>query len=153
MVCRVILSIAVGLFTSSVVCNSRDEDARETLQYYLGIKEERGNVFYQSRLDGINYKKLLRAAMNKDTESLRSLFEYSSNKNLMGEGAEDHVAILKALLCYLGDDLYSRALRNASRKSRRQVIAYLDEGFGKEDYSKNYPKTYAVWAHERFGKE
>jgi hypothetical protein len=153
MIARVILSIVVGLFIFSAVCYSRDENARETLQYYLSIKDERGNVFYQSRLDGINYKKLLRAAMNQDTESLEALFEYSSNKNLMGEGAEDHVAILRALLCYLGDDLYSTALRNVSRKSRKQVIGYLDEGFGKEDYSKKYPKTYAVCAHHRLGKE
>lgn len=127
----------------------KEESAKDTIEGVLNMKEERGNVLAQGRLDGVDYRKLLREASSKHTQSLVKLFEYTGNRSLMGEGAIENGEILKALLLYLGDDFYSTALKMSSAEAKRQVISVLDEEFGFHGYSKRCPKTYALASHER----
>jgi hypothetical protein len=131
------------------VCHGIDRDPEETLHYFANLSEERGNVFYQAKLDGVDYRALLTGALAKDEKSLMALFKYTVKGNLMGEGADTHEAILQALLYYYGDREYSKVLGHLSQSIRRQVIANLDERFGLESYSKRFPRTYALAPHKK----
>jgi len=136
----------VGLIILGV-CYGIDQDPQETLHYFLNLSEQRGNIFYQAKLDGVDYRALLKGAMAKDEKSLTALFKYTVKGSLMGEGADTHGAILQALLYYYGDKMYSKVLGRLDQLVRREVIAYLDERFGLESYSKRFPRTYALAPH------
>ena len=137
------------LLTMLRVCYGIDQASSDTLHYFLNLKEERGNIFYQAKLDNVDYRVLLKGAIAKDEKSLNALFRYTAEGNLMGEGAETHGAILQALLYVYGDKTYAKVLSRLSHSIRNQAIAYLDERFGLECYWKQFPRTYALASHER----
>jgi hypothetical protein len=68
----------------------------------------------------------------------------------MGEGEISHLNILGALLRHLGDTRYAQTLSNTSQRVREAVIALIDEDFRGKDYSKVFPKTYALAKHQNF---
>src|SRR5207247_8597428 len=71
----------VGLIILGV-CYGIDQDPQETLHYFLNLSEQRGNIFYQAKLDGVDYRALLKGAMAKDEKSLTALFKYTVKGSL-----------------------------------------------------------------------
>jgi hypothetical protein len=64
--------------------DKREAEAR--LKYWLQQPDQRGGVFSQGKLDGVDYRKLLRGAVAYDRDSLVGLFRYTTDGKLMGEG-------------------------------------------------------------------
>ena len=93
-------------------------EAEEKLRYWLQQPDLRGGVFSQGKLDGVDYRKLLRGAVAYDRASLVGIFRYTANGQLMGEGAETNCEILHALLEHWGDSRFAAVL---SRQSKRCV--------------------------------
>lgn len=108
-----------------------------------------GDVFSQGRLDGLDYRKLLRGAIARDASSLDGLFRYTANGKLMGEGYEDHSIILWQLLQFWGDKAYARVLAVEPSKVRASVVAALDNGcrYPGGWQPKDFPVTYRLAKH------
>ncbi|SRR6266498_2434960 len=125
-------------------------EAEEKLRYWLQQPDLRGGVFSQGKLDGVDYRKLLRGAVAYDRASLVGIFRYTANGQLMGEGAETNCEILHALLEHWGDSLFAAVLADEPNRVRRIVIAEID-------YDWSYPgwkpteflKTYRLAPHEK----
>src|SRR5437667_1431746 len=97
-------SVAVVLITFVAAhAFGRERTFEETLNYFLTVAAHRGDVFSQGKLDGVNYRKLLRGAVAYDSASLVGIFRYTATRQLIGEGAEDNCSILHALLEHWGD--------------------------------------------------
>jgi hypothetical protein len=120
------------------------ESARQTLEEYLRSPERLGNVFAQARLDGLNYRPVLRKAVAGHERALVEFLEFGVKSRFMGEGSIDHGTILQALLEHLGDDLFSKALAQAGGPARWDVRWRLDDRFGKAGYATRYPKTFKL---------
>ena len=142
-------SILALLFSASVACAVAGEGtAEQQLRNYLASKSERGSVFAQGTLDGVDYRKLLRGAVAKDSASLAGIFRYTANGKLMGEGAESNCAILRQLLRLWGDAAYSRVLAAESPKIRSAVIGALDYAWSYPGWRSNeFPVTYRLAKH------
>ena len=143
---RAILAL---LFSASVACAIASErTAEQQLRNYLASKSEPGSVFAQGTLDGVDYRKLLRGAVDKDSASLAGIFRYTANGKLMGEGAESNCAILHQLLRLWGDAAYARVLAAESPKVRSAVIAALDYTWSHPGWQANeFPVTYRLAKH------
>src|SRR5207247_5405641 len=85
-------------------------EAEERLRWWLQQPDSRGGVFSQGKLDGVDYRKLLRRAVAYDRASLAGLFRYTANGKLMGEGAETNCEILHDLLEHWGDATFAATL-------------------------------------------
>src|SRR5437763_16521415 len=84
-----------------IVCASayaRERSADEDLRYYLKAPAGGGDVFTQGKLDGIDYRKLLRGAVAYDRPSLVGLFPSTAPRHLLGEGEETNRTLLLDLL-------------------------------------------------------
>src|SRR6266699_2579231 len=107
-------------------------EAEERLRFWLQQPDSRGGVFAQGKLDGVDYRKLLRGAVAYDRASLAGLFRYTANGKLMGEGAKTNCEILHDLLEHWGDATFAVTLSRQPMRVRTAVIADLD-------YSWAYP--------------
>lgn len=135
------------LSAALVRADARSADAR--LRYWLQQPAERGSIFSQGKLDGIDYRNLLRAAMAYDANSLRDLFRYTANGKLMGEGAETNCEILYLLLQHWGDSRFAAVLSKEPRRVRVAVIAAIDYAYPHWRPTES-PKTYRLATHEKF---
>jgi hypothetical protein len=64
---------SVVLVLHLIVCSSvraHERTAEEDLRYYLNAPVSPGDVFTQGKLDGVDYRKLLRGAVAYDSASL-----------------------------------------------------------------------------------
>jgi len=135
---------------ASVTASARDGTPEETLHYYVSIQPSRGDVFSQGKLDGVDYRTLLRGAVVYDSASLAEIFRYTATGHLIGAGAEDNSAILHALLHYWGDSRFSAVLRKQSAPVRRAVIAALDYSWRYPGWkSHEFPMTYRLAKHQK----
>jgi hypothetical protein len=124
--------------------------AEERLRYWLRQPDSRGGVFSQGKLDGVNYRKLLRGAVAYDDASLIGIFRYTANGRLMGEGAETNCEILHALLEHWGDSRFAAVLSREPKRVRRMVIAEIDYTWTHPGWQPNeFPKTYRLATHEK----
>src|SRR6266567_8329552 len=119
-------TIFAVLFTTVASTWGRERTAEETLHYWLQQPDSRGGVFSQGKLDGVDYRKLLRGAVAYDRASLAGLFRYTANGKLMGEGAETNCEILHDLLEHWGDATFAVTLSRQPMRVRTAVIADLD---------------------------
>ena len=125
-------------------------EVEERLRYWLQQPDSRGGVFSQGRLDGVDYRKLLRGAVAYDRASLVGIFRYTANGQLMGEGAETNCEILHALLEHWGDSCFAAVLSRQSKRVRRIVIAEIDYSWRYPGWQPTeFPKTYRLATHEK----
>jgi hypothetical protein len=115
--------------------------AEERLRYWLRQPDSGGGVFSQGKLDGVDYRKLLRGAVAYDQASLVGIFRYTANGRLMGEAAETNCEILHTLLEHWGDSRFAAVLSREPKRVRRIVIAEID-----------YTWTYPGWQPTEFPK-
>ncbi|MGI8570292.1 MAG: hypothetical protein ACR2KT_15200 [Methylocella sp.] len=129
---------------------ARERTAEEDLRYYLSALVSPGDVFSQGKLDGVDYRKLLRGAVAYDRHSLAGIFHYTANGRLTGEGAETNSILLHALLHHWGDARFAAVLRTESARVRKAVIAELDYGWGYPGWkSHEFPMTYRLAEHQK----
>src|SRR5438067_13443171 len=125
-------------------------EAEERLRYWLQQPDSRGGVFSQGKLDGVDYRKLLRGAVAYDRASLVGIFRYTANGQLMGEGAETNCEILHALLEHWGDSRFAAVLSCESKRVRKIVIAEIGHSWNYPGWRPaEFPKTYRLATHEK----
>jgi hypothetical protein len=144
-------SALLALILLPLTCVHADRrEAEERLRYWLQQPEERGGVFAQGKLDGVDYRKLLRGAVAYDRASLVGIFRYTANGKLMGEGAETNCEILHALLEHWGDSRFAAVLSRESKRVRKIVIAEIDYSWNYPGWKPTeFPKTYRLATHEK----
>jgi hypothetical protein len=120
-------------------------NAGERLKYWLTTKD----IFDQAKLDGVDYRKLLRAAVAMDAKSLSAIFQYTANgPNLMGAGADDNCDILHQLLIWWGDRKFAHVLSGESLKVRSAVVNAIEYAWGFPGWKPNqFPETYQLGIH------
>jgi hypothetical protein len=129
---------------------AREPTSEEELHYFLALKSSRGDVFSQGKLDGVNYRGLLRGAVAYDSASLVGIFHYTATRQLMGEGAEDNCSILRALLEHWEDSRFAAVLRGQPLRVREAVIAMLDYGWRYPGWRpREFPITYQLAKHQK----
>ena len=125
-------------------------EAEERLRCWLHQPDSRGGVFSQGKLDGVDYRKLLRGAVAYDRASLAGLFRYTANGKLMGEGAETNCEILHDLLEHWGDATFAVTLSRQPMRVRTAVIADLDYSWAYPGWKPTeFPRTYRLAAHQK----
>jgi hypothetical protein len=153
--CSRLVKTIVTILLAAGVCAFAEEGAPEReLRSYLASKSERGSVFAQGTLDGIDYRKLLRGAVAKKSASLAGIFRYTANGKLMGEGAESNCDILRQLLRLWGDAAYAHVLASEAPKVRAAVIGALDYGWHHPGWKPTqYPLTYHLAKHDTSNRQ
>jgi hypothetical protein len=125
-------------------------EAGERLYWWLQQPGSHGGVFAQGRLDGVDYRKLLRGAVAYDRQSLTSIFGYTMNGQLMGDGADTNCEILHLLLEYWGDSRFASVLARQPRRARRRIIAEIEYDWTYPGWKPTeFPKTYRLAPHEK----
>ena len=120
-------------------------NAGERLKYWLTAGSD--TVFGQGKLDGVDYRRLLRAAVAMDAKSLSGIFQYTANGQLMGAGADDNCDILHQLLIWRGDRRFAKVLSGESLKVRSAVFNAIAYAWGFPGWNSNqFPLTYALGA-------
>ena len=138
------------MFLSAASTSARERSAAETLRYYLAQPTSRGDVFSQGKLDGVDYRRLLRGAVAYDRASLVGIFQCTADGQLMGEGAETNCEILHALLERWGDSRFATVLSPQPPRVRKAVIAALDYSWTYPGWrSTEFPKTYRLAPHQK----
>lgn len=129
--------------------SAADHTPEHQLRDYLAAKTERGDVFAQGKIDGVDYRNLLRGALAKDAKSLKGIFSYTANGQLMGEGAESNCDILRQLLLFWGDTAYARVLATEPPNVRCAVISAIDYAWPYPGWPpQKFPITYGLSKHE-----
>lgn len=127
---------------------SSSPNAGERLKYWLTTKSDTGSVFGQGKLDGVDYRKLLRAAVAMDAKSLSGIFRYTANGRLMGAGADDNCDILHQLLIWWGDRQFANVLSGESLKVRSAVVNAIGDAWSFPGWKPfQFPLTYALGTH------
>ena len=125
-------------------------EAAERLRWWLQQPESCGDVFAQGRLDGVDYRKLLRGAVAYDRESLAGIFRYTVNGQLMGVGADMNCEILYLLLEHWGDSRFASLLAQQPKAARRKIIAEIEYDWSYPGWKRTeFPKTYRLAPHEK----
>lgn len=129
----------------SASCGTPSQRSKRRLQYYLAMPSERGSVFAQGTLDGVNYRRLLRGAIAKDPASLRGLFRYTAHGQIMGEGATDNDEILWHLLHTWGDAAFARVLAAEPLEVRTAVVSAINDAWPHPGWQPaEFPATYRL---------
>jgi hypothetical protein len=105
--------------------------------------DEKGDVIYQARLDGFDYRTSLTSAINKDAKSLASLLDYTADGQLMGVGADEHCEVLLNLLKHWGDSQFATVLQRRSLRVQDHVKGAL-EYENPQWRPDQFPKTYRL---------
>ena len=115
------------------------EAAKKKLEEAVGMDEAKGSVYAQAKLDGIDYRPILRKAIALDKESVESLFAMS----FMGEGGESHAANLLHLMQLSGDDWFSEILSGQDGEIRGLVVGSIKHAWADPEWDL-FPKTLQI---------
>lgn len=138
-------TIIAILLISTSFAHAGNGKVEQRLRWWLQQPESRGDVFYQGRLDGIDYRKLLRGAVAYDRESLVVLFRYTSNGRLIGEGADTNCEILHLLLQHWGDARFATVLSEQPKRIRTQVLSNISYAWNYPGWQPTeFPRTYRL---------
>ena len=144
-----LLIFALVILPLTLTC-ARERTAEESLRYWLRQPDSAGGVFTQGKLDGVDYRKLLRGAVAYDRASLAGIFHYTAYGRLMGEGAETNCEILHALLEHWGDSRFAAVLSREPKRVRSIVIAEIGYTWKFPGWPPTeFPKTYRLAPHEK----
>ncbi len=139
------MKITLSIILSIVGCASAAEldptqlEAKRALETTVKMEEYGGSIFTQARLDKIDYRPILRRAIDHDEKALASLF----TMRFMGEGGETHCANLLQLMKLWGDDEFSKTLARQPAEIRDLVIGSIDYAWADPEW-RIYNKTLAA---------
>jgi hypothetical protein len=143
-------AILALLFVPFALTYADKREAEARLAYWLQQPDQRGSVFSQGKLDGVDYRKLLRGAVAYDRDSLVGLFRYTAYGKLMGEGAETNSEILHDLLEHWGDARFAAVLSRQPKRVRAAVMAELDYSWTHPGWKPTeFPRTYRLVEHQK----
>jgi hypothetical protein len=114
-------------------------DAKRSLEENAKMEEYAGSIYAQAKIDGIDYRPILRSAIDLDQKSLISLFAMK----FMGEGGETHCEILKDLMRLWGDEQFSKVVATQPADIRDLVVSNIDYAWADQEWNL-YPKTLAT---------
>ncbi len=138
-------TILIALLTSLAYSLSASEytprqiEARRSLEETAQMEAHGGSIYAQAKADGIDYRPILRNAIDFDQEALISLFEMK----FMGEGGETHCANLKDLMMLWGDDQFSKVVETQPPEVRDLVIGSIYYAWSDPEWDL-FPKTLAA---------
>ena len=110
--------------------------AKAALEESVRREEDRGSIYAQARIDGIDYRTILRKAIDLDEDAIKTLF----SMRFMGEGGESHCANLLLLMKLWGDDHFAKTLAGRSERIRDLVVGSIDYAWANPEWNK-YPRT------------
>lgn len=119
-------------------------EAKRSLVETAQTEEYVGSIFTQAKVDGIDYRPILKRAINLDKEALVSLFPMK----FAGEGGETHCSNLKALMVLWGDAQFAEVLGSQSVGVRDLVVRAIKHSWADPDWA-SYPKTIATASPEQ----
>jgi hypothetical protein len=145
---RSIVFMLVLLLLGYAHAGKREAEAK--LRWWLQQPESRGGFFAQGRLDGVDYRKLLRGAVAYDRQSLAGIFRYTVNGQLMGEGADTNCEILHLLLEHWGDSRFASVLAQQPQRARKKIIAEIEYDWSYPGWKPTeFPNTNRLAPHEK----
>ena len=117
--------------------------AKRKLEKHAAEKAYPGGIYRQARLDGIDYRPVLKRAIDMDEAALIELFGMS----FIGEGGETHCENLWLLLRLWGDEHFGGVLAKQPKNISGRVVEMITHAWGHPDWNL-YPKTYNAsgWA-------
>ena len=138
-------ALLIALFTALSCSLASSEptpsqiEAKRSLEEKAKMEEYRGSIYAQAKADGIDYRPILRSAIDLDQKALISLFAMK----FMGEGSETHCANLKDLMKLWGDDQFSKVVTGQPAEIRDLVVSSIDYAWADPEWNL-YPKTLAT---------
>lgn len=115
------------------------EAAKRKLEATSQMEEYRGSVYAQAKIDGIDYRSVIKKATSHDRKALESLFAL----RFTGEGAETHCSILLDLMRFWGDAKFAEALATQTKEIRDLVIGSIDYSWADPEWP-SFPLTLAL---------
>lgn len=103
------------------------------------MEEYGGSIYAQARHDKIDYRPILKRAINLERPALISLFGIQFS----GEGGETHSEILKDLMMLWGDEKFAEVLATQPKKVQEIVVGSVDYAWADPNWA-SYPKTLAL---------
>lgn len=95
---------------------------------------------------GVDYATTVSRARRSDVSALAKLFAVTTKMD--GMGATIHSSVLRLLMESLGDQQFSRALRQQRSEIRDAVIRSLDFDF-RHPWQMHFPLTYSLGRHSQ----
>jgi hypothetical protein len=139
---KIQLTVLLYLITSSFVMaelTPKQAEAKMSLEKVAKMEEYDGSIYAQARHDKIDYRPILKRAINLEKPALISLF----GMQFMGEGGETHCEILKDLMILWGDEKFATVLGEQPKKVREIVVSSIDYAWADPSWA-SYPKTLAL---------
>lgn len=136
------LAAALSIMT---IASDLSETPMARLNYALQhIGSSPGQVGYQAKQKGFDYRRHLRRAIEGKEDAFAALFDFTLNGELTGIAARQHSENLCNLLRYWGDDFFSDVLRTRRRQVQRRVVSWLDSHSYPGWQPTKYPKTFRL---------
>lgn len=136
------------LISAWPVIGSVADMPRARLNYLLQHMGMPGDAAYEAKLDGFDYRRHLRKAIDGKQGAFAALFDYSSEGRLTAVGARQHGEILYNLLRLWGDDYFADILRTRRPNVRQRVVQWIDSQFPSPGWPPDkFPKTYELGPH------
>ncbi len=135
----VLLSLIASTFTMAAELTPKQAEAKTSLEEIAKMEEYGGSIYAQARHDKIDYRPILKRAINLEKPALISLF----GMQFMGESGETHSKILKDLMMLWGDEKFAEALGEQPEKVREMVVGSIDYAWADSIWA-SYPKTLAL---------
>jgi len=137
------MKLSIPILVSVVTCtvaaaelSPTQVDAKRSLVRAAQTEEYRGGIYAQAKLDGIDYRPILKRAINLDEKALGSLL----SMRFIGEGAETHCENLLQLMRLWGDDRFSKVVAQQPAKIRALVVGSIDYAWADPEWNL-YSKT------------
>jgi hypothetical protein len=140
--------LAMVLISAMSIFGGVNETPSAKLNHALQHMGNRGDVGYQAKLDGFDYRRHLRKAIAGNQGAFAALFDYTSDGRLMGVGAQEHSEILYNLLLLWGDDFFSAVLRARRLTVQHRVVSRIDSRYPGWAPGK-FPETYKLGPHHQ----
>jgi hypothetical protein len=138
------------MILSASGCHSPSSDLPP--KWLLSTEETHVNPALTAKREGFdNYAELYNRSWRRDIEALKTFFSRSAIVPFDGASAQSHGYLLYDLLCHLGDEVFSDALRVQSTNVRKNIIDHLDYGSsdqGIKNYKNKFPVTYSLALHD-----
>jgi len=140
-------SLLLFLLAIGVACaRAQEETPKQRLDSFLASGSEASGLFAQATKDGVDYRKLLAGARNKEGPALSGLFQYTGSGKWKGEEvAEINGEILYQLLRLWGDQSYAFVLKDETPAVRAAVLESIKFVWPEDEPpAKKFPATFGL---------
>lgn len=130
---------------SAPLVRAQEETPKQRLASFLAAGSEADALFAQASKDGVDYRKLLVGARNKEGPALSGIFQYAGSGKIKSEGAEVNGEILYQLLRLWGDQSYAFVLRGEPPRAQAAVLESIRFVWPEDESpAARYPQTFGL---------